>query len=146
MNVITCHFFVRSDQHCTTKRRTGPRWQGRSGYQFETQGGVAVQECFGQVTPWALGPRVTQHTAPNRQLNHRPHRPTSFLSSTLTMHTSEYDYLFKLLLIGDSGVGKVRPALWHSCRPAQNASTSSPVCFFGLQMIHTRRAILVPLV
>lgn len=25
-----------------------------------------------------------------------------------TMHTSEYDYLFKLLLIGDSGVGKVR--------------------------------------
>lgn len=24
------------------------------------------------------------------------------------MHTSEYDYLFKLLLIGDSGVGKVR--------------------------------------
>ena len=23
------------------------------------------------------------------------------------MHTSEYDYLFKLLLIGDSGVGKV---------------------------------------
>jgi hypothetical protein len=26
------------------------------------------------------------------------------------MHTSEYDYLFKLLLIGDSGVGKVRPS------------------------------------
>jgi GTPase SAR1 family protein len=26
------------------------------------------------------------------------------------MHTSEYDYLFKLLLIGDSGVGKVRLA------------------------------------
>ena len=25
----------------------------------------------------------------------------------ITMHTSEYDYLFKLLLIGDSGVGKV---------------------------------------
>lgn len=23
------------------------------------------------------------------------------------MHTSEYDYLFKLLLIGDAGVGKV---------------------------------------
>lgn len=30
------------------------------------------------------------------------------------MHTSEYDYLFKLLLIGDSGVGKVRSALWQS--------------------------------
>ncbi len=29
-------------------------------------------------------------------------------SNTFTnMHTSEYDYLFKLLLIGDSGVGKV---------------------------------------
>ena len=27
------------------------------------------------------------------------------------MHTSEYDYLFKLLLIGDSGVGKVSPNL-----------------------------------
>jgi GTPase SAR1 family protein len=26
------------------------------------------------------------------------------------MHTSEYDYLFKLLLIGDSGVGKVPPS------------------------------------
>ena len=24
------------------------------------------------------------------------------------MHTSEYDFLFKLLLIGDSGVGKVK--------------------------------------
>ncbi|CAG7854070.1 GTP-binding protein ypt1 [Serendipita indica DSM 11827] len=28
------------------------------------------------------------------------------LLATLTMHASEYDYLFKLLLIGDSGVGK----------------------------------------
>lgn len=27
------------------------------------------------------------------------------------MHTSEYDYLFKLLLIGDSGVGKVLSSL-----------------------------------
>lgn len=27
------------------------------------------------------------------------------------MHASEYDYLFKLLLIGDSGVGKVRSCL-----------------------------------
>jgi hypothetical protein len=26
------------------------------------------------------------------------------------MHASEYDYLFKLLLIGDSGVGKVSPS------------------------------------
>lgn len=59
------------------------------------------------------------------------------------MHTSEYDYLFKLLLIGDSGVGKVRSALWQSPQLAQNVSTSSLVCFFGLQMTHTRRAISV---
>jgi Ras-related protein Rab-1A len=31
------------------------------------------------------------------------------------MHTSEYDYLFKLLLIGDSGVGKVQR--FDSCKP-----------------------------
>jgi len=30
------------------------------------------------------------------------------------MHTSEYDYLFKLLLIGDSGVGKVLFTLYLS--------------------------------
>lgn len=30
------------------------------------------------------------------------------------MHTSEYDYLFKLLLIGDSGVGKVSRAHPHA--------------------------------
>jgi GTPase SAR1 family protein len=34
---------------------------------------------------------------------HNPPPTTLF-----NMHTSEYDYLFKLLLIGDSGVGKVR--------------------------------------
>ena len=33
------------------------------------------------------------------------------LSLLPAMHTSEYDYLFKLLLIGDSGVGKVCSAL-----------------------------------
>src|ERR1700733_6039668 len=32
-----------------------------------------------------------------------------------TMHTSEYDYLFKLLLIGDSGVGKVCGCLRRPC-------------------------------
>lgn len=31
------------------------------------------------------------------------------------MHTSEYDYLFKLLLIGDSGVGKVRGPNYVAC-------------------------------
>jgi len=35
--------------------------------------------------------------------SHLPLSPDPLL---LTMHTSEYDFLFKLLLIGDSGVGK----------------------------------------
>ena len=29
------------------------------------------------------------------------------------MHTSEYDFLFKLLLIGDSGVGKVKCRMFY---------------------------------
>lgn len=29
------------------------------------------------------------------------------------MHTSEYDFLFKLLLIGDSGVGKVKCQVFY---------------------------------
>jgi len=33
------------------------------------------------------------------------------------MHTGEYDYLFKLLLIGDSGVGKVLTSLFYQQRP-----------------------------
>jgi hypothetical protein len=33
------------------------------------------------------------------------------------MHTSEYDYLFKLLLIGDSGVGKVRSCSYDTRMP-----------------------------
>lgn len=72
-------------------------------------------ECFGQVTP---SPRVTQHTAvtaPSSRPSNQRHPPSkSPSSSTLAMHTSEYDYLFKLLLIGDSGVGKVRFDLWRS--------------------------------
>lgn len=50
-----------------------------------------------------------------RQFPHHTLRPLfhPFLSPSThpiraTMHTGEYDYLFKLLLIGDSGVGKVR--------------------------------------
>ncbi|TFY50147.1 hypothetical protein EVJ58_g11167 [Rhodofomes roseus] len=39
-------------------------------------------------------------------------RPTDLTA----MYTSEYDYLFKLLLIGDSGVGK--PATGDFCAPA----------------------------
>ncbi|KAJ3779600.1 hypothetical protein GGU10DRAFT_401438 [Lentinula aff. detonsa] len=39
------------------------------------------------------------------------------------MHMSEYDYLFKLLLIGDSGVGKSCLLLTHTLHPA----TSHPV-------------------
>lgn len=56
---------------------------------------------------------TSRHTAPTANSP----CPKSFLASSplvatvhlileLTMHTSEYDYLFKLLLIGDSGVGK----------------------------------------
>ena len=40
------------------------------------------------------------------------------------MHTSEYDFLFKLLLIGDSGVGKVR----HSHRLAGSMLTVHQSC------------------
>lgn len=38
-----------------------------------------------------------------------------FRYSTLlsAMHTSEYDFLFKLLLIGDSGVGKVKCRMFY---------------------------------
>jgi len=36
----------------------------------------------------------------------RPFLPTSFHLIRMTMASGEYDYLFKLLLIGDSGVGK----------------------------------------
>ena len=39
------------------------------------------------------------------------------------MHTGEYDYLFKLLLIGDSGVGKVRTP--------STATIASPVAFIN---------------
>ncbi|KAJ3979504.1 hypothetical protein F5890DRAFT_1636398 [Lentinula detonsa] len=51
------------------------------------------------------------------------------------MHTSKYDYLFKLLLIGDSGVGKVLLLASHThstpsnlppCCLAVNESTRSP--------------------
>ena len=61
------------------------------------------------------------------------------------MHTSEYDYLFKLLLIGDSGVGKVRGALYQPTFITQKVSTSSPVSFSGSQTTRTRRAISLPL-
>ena len=40
------------------------------------------------------------------------------------MHTSEYDFLFKLLLIGDSGVGKVSPV------PSRTGSTVTSFVLF----------------
>jgi hypothetical protein len=45
-----------------------------------------------------------------------------------SMHTSEYDYLFKLLLIGDSGVGKVNKM---SCENSMDMLTLKPqtLCF-----------------
>ena len=42
------------------------------------------------------------------------------------MHTSEYDYLFKLLLIGDSGVGKVPQ--FYSCKPHPHTDTLLQSC------------------
>jgi hypothetical protein len=58
---------------------------------------------------------TTRHTTPTANspcsesfLASSPLVATVHLILELTMHTSEYDYLFKLLLIGDSGVGKVR--------------------------------------
>ncbi|KAJ3992576.1 hypothetical protein F5050DRAFT_1855540 [Lentinula boryana] len=54
------------------------------------------------------------------------------------MHKSKYDYLFKLLLIGDSGVGKVLLLASHThstpsnlppCCPAVNESRSRLVCY-----------------
>ncbi|KAJ3731411.1 hypothetical protein DFJ43DRAFT_1155656 [Lentinula guzmanii] len=39
-------------------------------------------------------------------------------TSSLTMHKSKYDYLFKLLLIGDSGVGKSCLLLTQTLHPA----------------------------
>ena len=42
------------------------------------------------------------------------------------MHTSEYDFLFKLLLIGDSGVGKVSPV------PSRNSSPCDEFVLFAV--------------
>ena len=63
------------------------------------------------------------------------------------MHTSEYDYLFKLLLIGDSGVGKVNKM---SCENAirwfsNHKHLYSLACFCGLRTTPIQRAILAPL-
>ncbi|KAG8217324.1 P-loop containing nucleoside triphosphate hydrolase protein [Butyriboletus roseoflavus] len=75
------------------------RWQKMSGNLFEEGcGGTALVSICRQSHAW---PRVTQYTVTTD-----PNGNFGFSSSTLTMHTSEYDYLFKLLLIGDSGVGK----------------------------------------
>lgn len=51
---------------------------------------------------------------PPSNSTHHSHNLLPFLFTLLpTMHTSEYDYLFKLLLIGDSGVGKVLPPSFY---------------------------------
>ncbi|KAF9052699.1 hypothetical protein BJ165DRAFT_789789 [Panaeolus papilionaceus] len=59
------------------------------------------------------------------------------------MHTSEYDYLFKLLLIGDSGVGKVIISSIFLFSTINSPTPCSPVYFYDSQTTHTQRAILV---
>jgi hypothetical protein len=60
----------------------------------------------------------------------------------ITMHTSEYDYLFKLLLIGDSGVGKVcAKGLVLLFDPDSCSVVHSPVYCCVSQTTHTPRAI-----
>ena len=75
---------------------------------------VTARDVFGRTGAIHVS-RVTQANPLNSRLdlNSTPTRrpfTTQFSFSPLTviMHTSEYDYLFKLLLIGDSGVGKVQ--------------------------------------
>lgn len=46
------------------------------------------------------------------------------------MHAAEYDYLFKLLLIGDSGVGKVSNGLRMPASPSGN-----PICLLPFVQI-----------
>lgn len=45
------------------------------------------------------------------------------------MHTGEYDYLFKLLLIGDSGVGKVRTPSTGNHRLPRRFYQQDPLTF-----------------
>ena len=75
-------------------------------------------------------PRLSGHASQKRNSHclvphlHAPRRssPTSTTSlTTTTMHASEYDYLFKLLLIGDSGVGKVMRAFCDFVAPGAGA-------------------------
>ena len=63
----------------------------------------------------AVLPRVVRVSLSQTSSSARP--PLFSLPPVLIsaeMHTSEYDYLFKLLLIGDSGVGKVCDSLCHT--------------------------------
>lgn len=69
------------------------------------------------------------------------------------MHTSEYDFLFKLLLIGDSGVGKVCPGFNSLLSTVSHASWCFSVisfpyslaCFCDSLTTHTPRVTSAPL-
>ena len=101
------------------------RYDSGRGRQRERWAGVVgVRRCArlagGGLTRGPYQPRVKCNHRPcvyvllNLALLPRPSFIASYSThkasiNSSTMHTSEYDYLFKLLLIGDSGVGKVRP-------------------------------------
>ena len=79
-------------------------------YEIEDEGGLVT--LSGRPAPAHSGRTAVSLTRVSPLATYHLLRLTlyTFISSYLysTMHTSEYDYLFKLLLIGDSGVGKVR--------------------------------------
>lgn len=56
--------------------------------------------------------------------------------------SNDYDYLFKLLLIGDSGVGKVRLSR-YGLPNELNVFEPSRVCSFGSLKTPTRKATSV---
>lgn len=92
---------------CLTSYDTRMLWRGNS-RRPERRAGLIGRSCRCQGRPrMSLPPNPSSPpTASPIVVSHRFFLFTSPYHISI-MHTSEYDYLFKLLLIGDSGVGKV---------------------------------------